>query len=88
MVKVLNRSLGDFEFYRDRFKSLRELSPAAVTVLNCFKERPETHLQTREIVEATDFPRSTTNDALRMLTKQGFVQRLGRGAGVRYQLVF
>ena len=88
MIKVLNRSLGDFEFYRDRFRSLRELPPAAVTVLNCFKERPEKRLQTREIVEDTGFPRSTTTDALRKLAKQGFIQRLGRGAGVRYQLVF
>jgi Fic family protein len=88
MIKVLNSSLDNIELYRKRYESLRALPPAAVTVLNCFKERPETRLQTREIVEDTGFARSTITDALRLLTKQGLIQRLGRGAGVRYQLVF
>ena len=88
MLKVIARSLTDFALYRRRYRALRELPMAAVAVLQCFKERPETRLQTRQIIEDTGFPRSTATDALRLLKEQGFIQRFGRGAGVRYQLVF
>ena len=88
MLKVIARSLTDFALYRRRYRALRELPMAAVAVLQCFKERPETRLQTRQILEDTGFPRSTATDALRLLKEQGFIQRFGRGAGVRYQLVF
>ncbi len=88
MIKVISRSLDDFEFYRNRYRSLLDLSPGAAKVLDCFKERPENRLQRRVIIEDTGLPRTTVTDALRVLTKQGFIQRLGRGAGIRYQLLF
>ena len=88
MIKAISRSLDDFEFYRKRYRSLLDLSPGAAKVLDCFKERPENRLQRRVIIEDTDLPRTTVTDALRVLTKQGFIQRLGRGAGIRYQLLF
>jgi Fic family protein len=88
MIKVISRSLVDFEFYRNRYRSLLDLSPGAAKVLDCFKERPENRLQRRVIIEDTGLPRTTVTDALRVLTKQGFIQRLGRGAGIRYQLLF
>ena len=88
MLKVIARSLHDFALYRRRYRALRELPTAVVAVLQCFKERPETRLQTRQIIADTGFPRSTVTDALRLLKGQGFIQRFGRGAGVHYQLVF
>jgi len=88
MIKAISRSLDDFEFYRNRYRAIIDLSPAAAKVLDCFKERPENRLQRRVIIKDTSLPRTTVTDALRILTERGFIQRLGRGAGIRYQLVF
>ncbi|MCP4682827.1 MAG: Fic family protein [Desulfobacterales bacterium] len=88
MLKTISRSLDDFEFYRERYRALHELPPTAVEVLNCFKERPELRLQRRIVIENTGLPRTTVTDALRILKEQGFIQRLGRGSGIRYQLIF
>lgn len=88
MIKVIYRSLDNFNLYRKRYQVINALPPSAVRVLDCFKDRPETRLQIREIIESTGFARSTGTDALRILTERGFIQRLGRGAGIRYQLIF
>jgi Fic family protein len=88
MLKTIFRSLDDFEFYRERYRALQELPPTAAVVLDCFKERPEIRLQRRIIIEDTALPRTTVTDALRILKERGFIQRLGRGAGIRYQLIF
>ena len=88
MLKTIFRSLDDFEFYRERYRALQELPPAAAVVLDCFKERPEIRLQRRIIIDDTALPRTTVTDALRILKERGFIQRLGRGAGIRYQLIF
>ena len=57
-------------------------------VLHCFKGRPENRLQRRLIIEDTGLSRTTVTDALGLLTKRGFIQRPGHGAGIRYQLIF
>ena len=88
MIKAISRALDDFEFYRKRYRDVLDLSPAAAKVLHCFKERPENRLQRRLIIEDTGLPRTTVTDALAILTKRGFIQRLGRGAAIRYQLIF
>ncbi len=88
MIKAISRALEDFEFYRKRYRDVSDLSPSAAKVLHCFKERPENRLQRRLIIEDTGLPRTTVTDALGVLTKRGFIQRLGRGAGIRYQLIF
>jgi Fic family protein len=88
MIKAISQALGDFEFYRQRYRDVSDLSPSAAKVLQCFKERPENRLQRSLIIEDTGFPRTTVTDALAVLTKRGFIQRLGRGAGIRYQLIF
>ena len=88
MIKAISSSLDDLEFYRNRYRAIIDLSPAAAKVLGCFKERPENRLQRRVIIKDTGLPRTTVTDALRTLTERGFIQRLGRGAGIRYQLVF
>jgi hypothetical protein len=80
--------LDDFEFYRQRYRALQEIPPTAAKVLDCFKERPEIRLQRLIIIEDTGLPRTTVTDALRILREWGFIQRLGRGAGIRYQLIF
>jgi DNA-binding IclR family transcriptional regulator len=69
-------------------RDVLNLSPSAVKVIQCFKERPENRLQKRLIIEDTRLPRTTVTDALVVLTKRGFIQRLGREAGIRYQLIF
>ncbi len=88
MIKAISLSLDDLEFYRNRYRAIIDLSPAAAKVLGCFKERPENRLQRRVIIKDTGLPRTTVTDALRTLTERGFIQRLGRGAGIRYQLIF
>jgi Fic family protein len=88
MIKATSQALNDFEFYRKRYRDVLDLSPSAAAVLQCFKERPENRLQRRLIIEDTGLPRTTVTDALGVLTKRGFIQRLGRGAGIRYQLIF
>jgi Fic family protein len=88
MIKAISRALDDFEFYQKRYHDVLDLSPSAAEVLHCFKERPENRLQRRLIIEDTGLPRTTVTDALGVLTKRGFIQRLGRGAGIRYQLIF
>ena len=88
MIKATSRALDDFELYRKRYRDVLNLSPSASKVLHCFKERPENRLQRRLIIEDTGLPRTTVTDALGVLTKRGFIQRLGRGAGIRYQLIF
>ncbi len=70
------------------YLALQELPPTAVEVLNCFKERPEIRLQRRIVIENTGLPRTTVTDAFRTLKERGFIQRLGRGAGIRYQPIF
>jgi Fic family protein len=88
MMKVTTRAFEDFEYYRKRYSALQDLPPAARGVLDSFKERPETRLQRKEVIETTALPRATVTLALKTLTDGGFIQRQGRGAGVRYQLVF
>ena len=87
-LKMLEDALHDVEHYRARYVRLQKLSETAAAVLQCFKSRPEQRLQVNNIVHATRLPRRTVQYALRSLTGQGFLQRLGQGAGVRYQLVF
>ena len=87
-LNMLQGALGDVEKYRQRYAMLQKLSETASLVLHGFKSRPEQRLRVSDIVEATGLPRRTIQYALKTLTDQGFLQRLGQGAGVRYQLVF
>lgn len=88
MMKATKNAFEDFAFYRRRYLALEHLSPATMLVLNCFKEHPETKLQRKDILGATKLPRATVTLALKTLSLEGFIQRQGRGAGVRYYLVF
>ena len=87
-IKVLKSSLADIEFYRKKYASLSSLSASSLAVLNCFKASPEKRMKVADIVEGTGLPRRTVQYALNTLTRQDFLQLLGRGAGTRYQLLF
>ena len=88
MLKMIDFALDDIDFYRSRFQNFKKLSETAVAIVDCFKETPESRLSIKVICEATSLPRRTVGYALATLTKQGFVQKLGQGAGTRYHLVF
>ena len=60
----------------------------AVTVLECFKSHPEKKLKVADIEKNTDLPRRTIQFALKSLVEKAILNRLGKGAGSRYQLVF
>lgn len=87
-LKMLEGALQDVAHYRERFVLLQKLSGTAASVLQSFKSHPEQRLRVNDIVSAAQLPRRTVQYALKTLSDQGFLQRLGQGAGVRYQLVF
>jgi Fic family protein len=85
---ILEAALADVEHYRARHAQLQKLSAAATAVLLSFKSQPAQRLRVSDIVNTTQLPRRTVQYALKRLAGLGFLQRLGQGAGVRYQLVF
>lgn len=87
-IKILESSLVDLKFYRRRYANLQKLSESAMAVLDCFKTNPEKRLKVSDLMTATELPRRTVQYALKTLSGQGFIQRLGRGAASRYQLIF
>jgi len=87
-IKIIESSLADVTFYRQRYANLQKLPPSAVEVLDYFKASPERRLKAGDIVKGTGLPRRTVQYALRTLTRENFLHLLGRGAGSRYQLVF
>jgi len=87
-IHILRVSLSDIKVYRKRYAQIKRLSEAAMAVLDCFKSSPEKRLKVAGIVNETGLPRRTVQYALQTLTKNEFIQKLGQGAGTRYQLVF
>lgn len=87
-IKVIDEALADVDVYRDRYASFISLSESALKVLKSFKASPERRLKVAELEETTVLPRRTIQYALKKLTEKGFLQRLGNGAGSRYQLIF
>ena len=88
MLKILNEAIFDIGFYRKKYKAFNELSVKASEVFACFKDKPEIKLQAGDIIKKTKFPRRTVANALLSLLEGGFIQKYGKGAGVRYQIVF
>lgn len=80
--------VDDIGLYRKRYASHQNLSESAHAVLDCFRSRPEMRMQVGEIVKQVSLPRRTIQYALKTLTLEGFLQRLGKGAASRYQLIF
>jgi len=87
-IKILNACLSDIDIYRKRYARLKKLSETAQTVLNIFKGSPENRLKVADIVRTTGLPRRTVQYTLRILTNAEILQKLGQGAGTRYQLLF
>jgi Fic family protein len=87
-IKILRSSLADIEVYRNRYAELQKFSESALAVLNCFKSSPEKRLKVSDIEKDTGLPRRTVQYALQTITKKAFIQKLGQGAGTRYQLIF
>ena len=77
-----------FEVYHNRYAQLQKLSESALVVLNCFKSSPEKRLKASDIQKDTRLPRRTVQYTLQTLPKKAFIQKLGKGAGTRYQLIF
>lgn len=87
-IKMTNSALADIDIYRARYANLQTLSENALTILNVFKSSPEKRLKIAAIEQSTTIPRRTIQYTLKMLTTKQFIQKLGDGAGSRYQLVF
>ena len=87
-INILRASLTDIEVYRKRYAQIQKLSESATVILNSFKSSPESRLKVADIVNETNMPRRTVQYALQTLAKNEFIQKLGQGAGTRYQLVF
>jgi Fic family protein len=87
-LTVIGDALADIAIYRKRYADLKALSETASAVLACFKSSPEQRLQVAKIESITGFSRRTIQYSLKILAHQQFLQKLGKGAGSRYQLVF
>lgn len=87
-LRIMEDALHDIDRYRERYSRLQRLSEAASTVLENFRSNPSTRLAVAELVEKVKLPRRTVQYALKTLSEQEFIQRLGSGAGSRYQLIF
>lgn len=88
MIKVLIGALGDIEIYIQRFHKLQLLTESSQKLLACFKEHPELRLSTQQLIEFTGLSKRTINYSMKQLLHDKFIQRLGRGAAIRYQLIF
>lgn len=87
-IKVIDESLTDIDFYKNKYKNLMGLSESSVKILNCFKFSPEKKLQVGLVEKQTKLPRRTIQYSLKALSEKGFLQKIGKGAGSRYQLIF
>ena len=87
-LNIFESAIGDIDLYRKKYADLQMLSESAVSVLECFKSNPDKKLKVAEIERTTALPRRTSQFALKTLTEKAFIQRLGKGAGSRYQLIF
>ena len=87
-LKIFEAAIVDIAVYRTKYTHLQSLSESAVTVLECFKSSPETKLKVADIEKNTDLPRRTIQFALKSLVEKAFLNRMGKGAGSRYQLIF
>jgi Fic family protein len=88
MTEMLLKSFDNLKYYEKKYDRYASLSQTAVNVLECFKESPEQNLKTNDIILKTETPRRTVIYALNKLKEGGFIQKLGKGAGTRYKLVF
>ena len=87
-LKIFEAAIADIAVFRKKYANLQALSESAVMTLECFKSNPEIKLKVADIEQSTDLPRRTIQFALKSLAEKNFLNRLGKGAGSRYQLIF
>jgi Fic family protein len=83
-----DNAIADIAVYRQRYANYQRLSETALVVINCFRSSPEKRLKAAHIESETQLPRRTIQYALKTLGEKKFLQKLGAGAGSRYQLTF
>ena len=88
MSDVLLASLSNCDHYGNKYDNYCKLSQTASKILIVFKDEPERNIKISDVLAKLNLPRRTTLYSLNQLNKLGFIQKLGAGAGVRYQLVF
>lgn len=89
MLKIVRSAVEtDIDFYAKKYHSFIDLADAPRRVLACFKEYPEKKLAMKEVLNLTGLPRRTAIDATNALIKKDFLQKYGRGAATKYQLIF
>ncbi len=88
MSGILSASLRNCDHYSDKYDNFCKLSQTAQKILTVFKDEPERNIKISNILAKLRLPRRTTLYSLNQLKKFGFIQKLGAGAGVRYQLIF
>ncbi len=89
MLKMVERSLQqDIDYYQTKYSSYLDLGEKTKQVLQCFREHPETRLKSGQIATFIQIPRRTVTRALEDLARANFIQKMGQGAGVHYQLIF
>jgi Fic family protein len=88
MIKVLQGAMADIDFYAKRAKDFKKLPDTAIKLLKCFKERAEEKVKTKDMIEATGFPKRTITSNLKTLVDKEFIARYGQGAATYYQLIF
>ena len=87
-LKMFEYALSDVEILRVKYKNLNKLSESAAKIFAYFKNAPEKRLNIAELTEETGLNRRTVQNSINTLLKFEFIQRLGAGAGTRYQLIF
>jgi len=87
-LKMFDEALSDVTILRQKYHALQKLSESASTILSSFKNAPEKRLQVSDLEQVTGLNRRTVQNSLQTLLKYGFIQKLGAGAGTRYQLIF
>ncbi len=85
---MLGLAIKEIDVLQTKYRALQRLSESAEKVLACFKSSPERRLTPAQIIEETGITRRTVQNSLQTLAEEGFIQRLGAGAGTRYQLIF
>ena len=88
IIKVLEEAMPDIDFYAKRAKAYKKLPESTIKVLECFKEKAEERIQTKDILEATGLPKRTITTSLKTLADKEFIARYGQGAATYYQLIF
>jgi Fic family protein len=88
MIKVLQGAMADVDFYAKRAKEFKKLPDKAIKLLECFKEKVEERVKTKDMIEATGFPKRTVTTNLKTLVDKEFIARYGQGSATYYQLIF